>query len=155
MTIRLTTKSKKIINDFSRKGPAQFKKGLKKSIFKISNDIRAKGSQLAPYDTGTLRRSIIADFSKGGLRGSVGSNVPYARIHDQGGTIKAHEILPKRGKFLRFTANGVEVFAKKVRKPSRKVLPYRGKGYLTPAFNEQANGKAEKTIIKFVKKQFE
>lgn len=155
MSIRLTAKSKKIIDDFSRRGPDKFKKGLKKSVFKISNDIRAKGSQLAPYDTGTLRRSIIADFSNAGLRGSVGSNVPYARIHDQGGTIRAHEILPKRGKYLRFMSNGVEVFAKKVRKPSRKVLPYRGKGYLTPAFNEQARGKAEDTIVRLVKKQFE
>lgn len=154
MGIRLTAKSKAILADFARNSPKQMERGLKKSVFKISNQMRNEGASNAPAKTGTLRRSITADFSRGGLKGSVGTNVVYARIHDQGGTIRAHEIRPKNGRFLHFWVDGKEVFTKLVRKPSRKVLPYRGKGYLTPAFKKQKSGAAERTIINLVTKEF-
>jgi len=50
-------------------------------------------------------------------RVSVGTNVIYARIHQQGGTIK-----PKRGRFLRFTVGGQTFFVKSVTIPARPFL---------------------------------
>ncbi len=42
--------------------------------------------------TGDLSRSINSEFSDGGLTGTVGTNVPYGRVHEYGiqAEIKAH-----------------------------------------------------------------
>ena len=48
----------------------------------------------------------------------VGSNLPYARIHQLGGTIR-----PKKGKFLKFRGlDGEDVFVKEVTIPARPYL---------------------------------
>ena len=48
----------------------------------------------------------------------VGSNLPYARIHQKGGTIK-----PKKGKYLKFKGlDGEDVFVKEVTIPARPYL---------------------------------
>lgn len=150
MAIQLTPQSKATLREVYKNLRENFPKALKKSVFQIGNEMKNEGVQNAPYDTGTLRRSIKLERSNAGYTVKVGSNVPYAKIHDQGGLIRAHEIRPKRKKFLRFWVGGKEVYTKLVKKPPRRVRPYKGKGYLTPAFRKQMNGKAEKTIIKFV-----
>jgi phage gpG-like protein len=62
--------------------------------------------------TGTLRRSLThqpATFAGGVARGAFGSNVPYARVHNDGrGPVVA------RGRALRFTIGGVVIFRKSV-----------------------------------------
>ena len=62
--------------------------------------------------TGHLRRSIAhrpAVFAGGVATGSVGTNVPYARIHEEGrGPVVA------RGKALRFTVGGKTIYRKRV-----------------------------------------
>lgn len=44
--------------------------------------------------------------------GVIGSNVVYAPIHEFGGIIPAHRVVPKNARVLRFVANGQTVFAK-------------------------------------------
>jgi hypothetical protein len=62
--------------------------------------------------TGHLRRSIAhqpAVFAGGVATGSVGTNVPYARIHEEGrGPVVA------RGKALRFQVGGKTIYRKRV-----------------------------------------
>ncbi len=67
-------------------------------------------------NVGTLRKSIdkIATPDKV----MVGSNLPYARIHQKGGTIK-----PKKGKYLKFKGlDGEDVFVKEAKIPARPYL---------------------------------
>ena len=53
---------------------------------------------------GTLRRSITFNaFPDGSV--IIGSNLVYSRIHQEGGTTKAHDIKPRNKKALRF--NGI------------------------------------------------
>lgn len=47
----------------------------------------------------------------------VGTNVVYARIHQQGGTTKPHEIRPRNRKALRFNGR----FARKVNHPGSRI----------------------------------
>lgn len=62
--------------------------------------------------TGTLRRSLTHEPARragGTVRGAFGSNVPYARVHNDGrGPIVA------RGRALRFTIGGQVLFRKSV-----------------------------------------
>lgn len=64
----------------------------------------------------------------------VGTKVPYARIWEKGGTIRAHKILPKKGKFLKFTVGGKDVFARSVSKKARYVT---ARPFLTPALRDK------------------
>lgn len=60
---------------------------------------------------------------------SIGNNLPYGRIWEEGGVIPAHTILPKNGRFLVFQMGGQTVFARMVRKPARTV---KARPYLSP-----------------------
>lgn len=130
------------------KSPAGLKKALELSFFSIGNDMATEARNLAPYKTGNLRGSITVDTNT--ERAIVGTNLVYARIHDVGGTIKPVTIFPKRAKVLRFKVGGRTVFARSARIPARKVQPYKGKGYLTPAFKGMKNGGAVSIITKFL-----
>ena len=67
-------------------------------------------------DTALLRRSI--DYAATPEKVMVGSNLPYARIHQKGGTDK-----PKKGKYLKFKGlDGKDVFVKEVMIPARPYL---------------------------------
>lgn len=67
-------------------------------------------------DTALLRRSI--DYAATPEKVMVGSNLPYARIHQKGGTVK-----PKKGKYLKFKGlDGKDVFVKEVMIPARPYL---------------------------------
>lgn len=74
--------------------------------------------------TGHLRRSIAhrpATFAGGVATGSVGTNVPYARIHEEGrGPVVA------RGKALRFQVGGKTLYRK-------RVGPAQGRWYMRKA----------------------
>ncbi len=52
------------------------------------------------------------------IRGSVGTNVVYAAIHEYGGTIPAHDVFPKNKQALAFNWNGKDVVFKSVHIPS-------------------------------------
>lgn len=90
-------------------------------LARATASIQASAINNAPYDTGTLRRSISQDIRQD--YGKVGSNMPYARIQEYGGTI-----VPKRAKFLAWQKNGRWYRAKKVILKARP--------YLIPAFEK-------------------
>lgn len=68
--------------------------------------------------TGALRSSIFYTVtdSRESVRGKVAApkNVPYAAIHEFGGTIHVPEIVPTKAEALHFFVAGKEVFAKRV-----------------------------------------
>ena len=68
--------------------------------------------------SGILRESINAQRAGPG-RAVVASNVPYAAIHEFGGTTQPHIIKPKYKKWLSWVGDdGVRVFAKVVHHPA-------------------------------------
>jgi phage virion morphogenesis protein len=67
-------------------------------------------------DRGTLRRSINFNaFSDGSV--IIGSNLVYARIHQEGGRTKAHDIKPRNKRALRFLG----IYRKLVRHPGSDI----------------------------------
>lgn len=65
-------------------------------------------------DTGFLRGSITGEVTATSV--VVGTNVPYAAIHNYGGTIQIPEIVPKTGKALRWIGGDGQVhFAARTR----------------------------------------
>ena len=89
-------------------------------VKRTGREMREMAGVKAPYETGNLRRSITVAHKF--LKSTVGSNLVYARIHDKGG-------MAGRGRSVR-------------------IPKYRGKGYLTPAFN-----KAKILLKKYVKQE--
>jgi phage virion morphogenesis protein len=75
------------------------------------------------WDHGILQGSLQYEGRNDGSA-VLGSNLIYARIHQEGGKTGAHEIKPKRAGALRFNGR----FAKKVRHPGSNIpaRPYMG-----------------------------
>jgi len=94
-----------------------FRKSLLASTLLVQNDAKKN----APFKRGNLRRSITSKVTK--FEAKVGTDVIYAKIQEFGGVIR-----PKKGQYLRFPIKGQWVTVKSV-----KIPKYRGKGYLTPA----------------------
>lgn len=71
--------------------------------------------------TGALRRSIFNRVDDGAtsVTDTVASSgdVKYAGIHEFGGTIPAHDIVPNKAQALAFPFEGKQVFAKRVHIP--------------------------------------
>lgn len=83
--------------------------------WKPSRRAREEGGQTLS-DTTMLRGSV--EYATAGDKVMVGSNLPYALIHQKGGTIK-----PKKGKYLKFKGlGGKDVFAREVTIPARPYL---------------------------------
>lgn len=77
--------------------------------------------------TGTLTRSIhegklSGSWSGGNLTVTIIADAPYAAAIEYGS--RPHEILPRRGKYLRFQAGGRTVYAKKVHHPGTKAYEF-------------------------------
>ena len=77
-----------------------------------------KNATLARH-SGDLANSINTKVSVARNRQSaqIGSNLKYARIHEEGGVIK-----PKKGKYLKFTVGGKTIFTESVTIPKRPFL---------------------------------
>lgn len=116
-----------------KESPAKMKKAVTIGLRRCGDQLRNDAAENAPYLSGTLRRSITMEMPND-KKVIVGSNLEYARIHDEGGVIE-----PKKSKYLRFQINGHWVTVKKV-----TIHKYRGQGYLTPAFEKLVKGDAEK-----------
>ncbi len=93
--------------------------------------------QVLKVRTGNLRRSIHTELEGLGTinaRATVGTNVVYARIHEEGGTIPAHIVEARNGKALKFTpSGGATMFRRRVQIPD-VVLPARS--FLRSALEE-------------------
>lgn len=59
-----------------------------RAMLRVVLSIERTGKQLVPVDTGNLRRSLTHEVTRaaGGVVGRVGSNVPYAKIIEDGRT---------------------------------------------------------------------
>jgi phage gpG-like protein len=72
--------------------------------------------------TGALAGSIIATIEDSSANVSVSiatsGDVKYAAIHEFGGTIPPHEIVPDKAKALAFAIGGKQVFAARVNLPA-------------------------------------
>jgi hypothetical protein len=148
--VRFSKNQAKKLEDTLTRFPQKVEGAISAALFSIGNELAQDAGDMAPFLSGNLRRSItVLPQSIPQDHISVGTNLEYARIHDQGGTIKARTITPRNPSgFLRFQIGGKWVFTKKVRQPARTVQPWKGKGYLTPAFESQVNGRALATFLK-------
>lgn len=78
------------------------------------------GSPATLYKRGHLKQSItITSVSNDSVH--VGSDTPYAAIHQLGGTTRAHVIEASRKKFLAFKMGGAQIYAKRVNHPGSKI----------------------------------
>jgi phage gpG-like protein len=85
--------------------------------------VRAKLSgEVLHVRSGALRASIFEDVqnTSTSVTGSVYSSgdVPYAAIHEYGGVIPAHEVVPVKAHALRFEIGGKTVFAMRANIPA-------------------------------------
>jgi len=105
---------------------------------RFKNEKDPDGNSWQPLKPSTLARKknpkiLQEQGGKGGLLGSInyraaktqvtiGTNKPYAAIHQFGGKTSAHIIRPKKGKALKWIgADGMAFFAKEVRHPGSKI----------------------------------
>lgn len=99
-----------------------------------------RGSNKLGVRTGRLRSSITALVKENSDRISVafGTDVPYARIHEQGGTIPPRLITPKKaGGVLSFMMGNRRVFVKSVNHPGGKI---RQRPFLRPGVKDMLPG---------------
>ena len=70
-------------------------------------------------DTGRLQNSITSRVENRSV--IVGTNVIYARIHQEGGTVRVPEVRARPGKVLRFVVNGQVIYARRARAHSIRI----------------------------------
>jgi phage gpG-like protein len=72
--------------------------------------------------TGALARSIVAAIDDGeagvSVRIATADDIKYAAIHEFGGIIPPHQIVPDKAKALAFIIGGKQVFAARVNLPA-------------------------------------
>jgi phage gpG-like protein len=98
---------------------------LKKvTVLALQLESKVKAALSGPVlkvQTGALRRSIFetVEDSPTKVIGKVASSgdVKYAAIHELGGVIPAHDIVPNKAQALAFVMGGKQVFAKRVHIP--------------------------------------
>jgi phage gpG-like protein len=90
--------------------------------------------------SGALARSIIATVDESAadvaVRMGTSGDVKYAAIHEFGGTIPPHQIVPNKAKALAFAIGGKQVFAARVNLPA-VTMPERS--YLRASLAEMAD----------------
>lgn len=110
--------------------PSQVQLALRAAVLQSLSMLRAliqnkflsgpTGAHTLSVRTGALRRSIAYDLLRDDTTAIIGhvyytADVPYAAIHEFGGTIHLPEIRPINAKALHFTWQGAERFFMKVR----------------------------------------
>lgn len=72
---------------------SEMERAMQASVLYTTGRVKRYMTQIGLVDTGRLRNSIAGQFERvaGGVRGTIGTNVKYARIHEYGGVIR-----PKR-----------------------------------------------------------
>jgi len=75
--------------------PQNFQKGVDAALLRIGLEMQRDSSELAPYKTGNLRRSIVIG-ERTPTEVQVGTDLEYAMIHEYGGTTKYGGIIKER-----------------------------------------------------------
>lgn len=110
---------------------------MKEELAKVAFRIQRAARNNAPIDTGRLKGSIDVVFEDNGKKAIIGTNVKYAQAVEFGA--KAHTIRPKNKKALFW--KGAKHPVKSVNHPG-----FRGRFYLTRAFQEHKDSLAENII---------
>jgi len=79
--------------------PQNFQKGVDAALLRIGLEMQRDSSELAPYKTGNLRRSIVIG-ERTPTEVQVGTDLEYAMIHEYGGTTKYGGVIKER-KYMR------------------------------------------------------
>lgn len=108
--------------------PPAIQRAKKLALTRAGLEIQGKAVPWAPVKTGNLRRSITKRQTADTV--AVGTNLIYAPPLDRGSYIRAH---------TRTSAFGRQT--KPYQMPGRYQKPYKGRGYLTPAFLIQKRGR--------------
>lgn len=131
--------SKKLnqLSGLSSAGAEKIRSLVKQEVNSFARDVWAEvtrnlSNKVLKRQTGRLATSIRSNVEQtsDGYIVRVGSDVPYAAIHEFGGRTKPHDIRPKKGTSLFFKVGGSDVFAKVVHHPG-SVIPERP--YFRPA----------------------
>jgi len=126
--------------------PDRLRQALSDKANVLAAELAAKVQQKLSGDVlnqkgGALGRSIVTmiDDSSATISVTVASNgdVKYAAIHEFGGVIPPHEIVPDKAKALSFVVGGKQVFAVRVNL-SAITMPERS--YLRSSLAEMADG---------------
>ena len=123
------------MNEFNEKmqrWAAKFPVEAERALKRAAGDVRGEAvtkhlsgptsSTTLSRRSGDLANSITTSVRRSGGRmvaeiGNLKKPLPYARIHEYGGTIR-----PKKGTFLKFEIGGKTIFAKEVKIPERSYL---------------------------------
>jgi phage gpG-like protein len=125
--------------------PARLRAALLQKATALAAELEAKVQQKLAGEvftarSGALARSIVTtiDQDAAGVSVEIASNgdVKYAAIHEFGGMIPPHEIVPDKAKALAFAVGGKEVFATRVNLPA-VTMPERS--YLRSSLDEMAD----------------
>jgi phage gpG-like protein len=125
--------------------PARLRDALAETTNALAAELQAKIQQKLPggvlnAKTGALARSIIATIEEtdAGIGVTVASSgdVKYAAIHEFGGVIPPHEIVPDKAKALAFLVGGKLAFAARVNLPA-VAMPERS--YMRSSLAEMAD----------------
>ncbi len=95
---------------------------------RIKSGLKVRSGMLLNSISRSKRVEIKDD---GSVEGTIGpEGVPYAAIHEFGGTTGPHQIFPRNASVLSFMSKGQRVFAKFVNHPGSKIP---ARPYLAPA----------------------
>lgn len=118
--IQLDKKASREALELMQKFPKKMQEVNDISLFRVGQDVRSEAGGLAPYKTGTLRRSLTsasdsnAIFEQKKNKVEVGSNLIYARTQEFGrGNIPARRFMTKAFQWL-MRGHAEKVFAEEI-----------------------------------------
>lgn len=152
MKVILTSNALDIVKEFDE-ASEEVKSQMKFAMFRALSILKAQVQQnlrdgsSVNVQTGNLLNSITYEIIDKGLvvEGRLGpENVPYAAIHEFGGTLPARFVKPRLRKALKFQKGGEDIFSSGHMIPPVKIPP---RPYLQPAVAKHINTIAEKFAV--------
>lgn len=125
-----TLQLQQLAQDLALASGDSFKDTAKGLVIDAANQVMTFAKVYAPVRTGALRESIHIVLIGGGLTANVMTDVPYAAYLEFGTGVRGEfpgnpiVIVPKNGKYLRFTVNGRVVYARRVVNPGMAPRPF-------------------------------
>lgn len=125
-----------------RRLPREVQQALQRALAKSAAAVEGEAKRIVygghpdhlKGDSGRLRQSITHEVNEGSA--AVGTNVVYARIHEEGGNTGPRTIVPVNAQALRFEIGGNVIFAKSVEHPGSEIP---ARPFLKPALDAKQN----------------
>lgn len=160
MKITITENIKEVIKRYNEQGD-EIRKGLPIQMYSaltvleaaIKQNIRIRSG--LRVRSGSLLNSIQKEVytENGNVKGKIGpENIPYAAIHEYGGTIPARRVEPRHTQALRWLGKEGQFLFSKGHDIPATVIPARP--YLQPAFDDHVDEIREK-FARFITKVME